>query len=270
MPHMMGRFSKVFFNSTVLVSIEQLMQFLCKMNANHFIGGICIAESRTMRLIKRNMWKSCGLTIVFVSLFLVTWALQFATGFHAYNEERIEKNQPTISAAEYARSGHFVSSTGENWESEFFQMALFVWLTAFLYQKGSAESNKLPEEKTAQDLVEDSAENQFCIESRKKHPLWFFYERSLTIVLFILFIISFFIHSWGSFLMINEEKLDVFQPPIPYWQVFQENQFWFESFQNWQSEFLSIAAIVVLSIFLRHKNSAQSKKMNIPNLRTEG
>jgi hypothetical protein len=37
------------------------------------------------------------------------------------------------------------------------------------------------------------------------------------------------------------------------------NQFWFESFQNWQSEFFSIGTLVVLSIYLRQKGSAQSK-----------
>ena len=39
-------------------------------------------------------------------------------------------------------------------------------------------------------------------------------------------------------------------------------RFWFESFQNWQSEFLSVFSIVVLSIFLREKGSPQSKPVD--------
>lgn len=47
-------------------------------------------------------------------------------------------------------------------------------------------------------------------------------------------------------------------------------RFWFESFQNWQSEFLSVFAIVVLSIFLRQKGSPQSKPVDAPDNGTGG
>ena len=36
-------------------------------------------------------------------------------------------------------------------------------------------------------------------------------------------------------------------------------RFWFESFQNWQSQFLAVGSIVVLSIFLRQRGSPESK-----------
>jgi hypothetical protein len=39
-------------------------------------------------------------------------------------------------------------------------------------------------------------------------------------------------------------------------------QFWFESFQNWQSEFLSLAAMVVLSVYLRQRGSPESKPVD--------
>jgi hypothetical protein len=45
-------------------------------------------------------------------------------------------------------------------------------------------------------------------------------------------------------------------------------RFWFESFQNWQSEFLSVFAIVFLSIFLREKGSPQSKPVDAPHSET--
>ena len=44
-----------------------------------------------------------------------------------------------------------------------------------------------------------------------------------------------------------------------------DTQLWFESFQNWQSEFLSTAVLVVLSIFLRHKGSSESKPVGAAN-----
>jgi hypothetical protein len=45
-------------------------------------------------------------------------------------------------------------------------------------------------------------------------------------------------------------------------------RFWFESFQNWQSEFLSVLAIVVLTIFLRQRGSPESKPVAAPHART--
>jgi hypothetical protein len=42
-------------------------------------------------------------------------------------------------------------------------------------------------------------------------------------------------------------------------------QFWFESMQNWQSEFIAVAAIVGLSIFLRQRGSPESKPVAEPH-----
>ena len=36
-------------------------------------------------------------------------------------------------------------------------------------------------------------------------------------------------------------------------------RFWFESFQNWQSGFLAVGALIVLSIVLRERGSTESK-----------
>ena len=41
-------------------------------------------------------------------------------------------------------------------------------------------------------------------------------------------------------------------------------EFWYESFQNWQSEFLSIGALIVLGIFLRERGSPEFKPCMLP------
>ncbi len=46
------------------------------------------------------------------------------------------------------------------------------------------------------------------------------------------------------------------------------SRFWFESLQNWQSEFLAVGALVVLSIFLRQKGSPESKPVDHPHSET--
>jgi hypothetical protein len=39
-------------------------------------------------------------------------------------------------------------------------------------------------------------------------------------------------------------------------------QFWFESFQNWQSEFMSVAVLTLLSIWFRQRSSPESKPVH--------
>ncbi|TGE20410.1 hypothetical protein E5K00_20655 [Hymenobacter aquaticus] len=46
------------------------------------------------------------------------------------------------------------------------------------------------------------------------------------------------------------------------------SRFWFQSFQNWQSEFLSIVSIVGLSIFLRQQGSPESKPVDARHAET--
>jgi len=91
------------------------------------------------------------------------------------------------------------------------------------------------------------------------------YKHSLSIALALLFIISFVIHLYGSMKDENEHLAMKGLPPETIGSYITSARFWFESFQNWQSEFLSVFAIVVLSIFLREKGSPQSKPVDAPH-----
>lgn len=172
-----------------------------------------------------------------------------------------------VSYVGYFSTGHFVEATFENWESEFLQMALFVSLTVFLYQKGSSES-KNPDEK---EKVEEEANP-----SRKNAPWpvkrggWIlsFYKHSLSIVLFLLFIFSFVLHWYGSMKQFNQEQTLKGLPTQSATEYLSNSKLWFESFENWQSEFLSVVSIAFLSIYFRQKNSPQSKPVDAPNYQT--
>lgn len=208
--------------------------------------------------------KKFSLSLVLLGLFFFSVIGQIIEGHNTYNEKRIEEyNKPAVSLSEYLKSGHFMSSLSENMESEFLQMGLFVVLTINLYQVGSSESNKLPEQKNAEDLKEELDEKRFSALQQQKHPLlWRLYEVSLSLALFTLFLTFFFLHAYGSWAMINEQNSVLQKPLLSFWQVFKESEFWFESFQNWQSEFFSVVTLCLFSIFLRQKGSAQSKKMH--------
>lgn len=212
-----------------------------------------------MKFLHRN-----SLSITFLVLFLLSMAGQFLTGLKEYNNERSEKKQLRVTATQYFHTGHFIEATFENWESEFLQMMLFVWLTIFLYQKGSSESKKF-EDKEDVDREPSPHRKGAPWPVRKGGWVLAIYKHSLTLSLLLLFILSFLLHLYGSLKDENEQLASKGLPSESLTMYISDSRFWFESFQNWQSEFLSVFAIVILSIFLRQKGSPQSKPVDAPN-----
>jgi len=215
----------------------------------------------------RRFLKNNGLSIVFLLLFLISMAGQFITGYKEFNKEQQDEGHSQISITQYCRSGHFIQATFENWESEFLQMALFVLLTIHLRQKGSSESKKCEGD---QDVDREPSPSTKCAPWPVRKGGWVLalYKHSLSIALLVLFALSFVLHFYGSLRDENYQQ-QVKGLPAKTMSVYAgEPRFWFESFQNWQSEFLSVFAIVLLSVFLRQKGSPQSKPVDAPNDQT--
>jgi hypothetical protein len=217
----------------------------------------------------RQFLRDNGLSVALLALFLVSLAGQALTGWRTHGEELRLHELPEIGFLEYLRTGHFLSAVFENWESEFLQMAAYVVLTIFLFQKGSSESKK-PDE----DNPEEEAP-----ESRRSDPdapwpvhrgglLLKLYSHSLSLALVALFALSFWLHLAGSTRRANEEALQHHRPPKTMGEMLAEPEFWYESFQNWQSEFLSIAVLIVLGIYLRERGSPESKPVAAPHATT--
>jgi hypothetical protein len=183
------------------------------------------------------------------------------------NRELSELHQPTLSAWEYALSGHFASATFENWESEFLQMAIYVLLTVSLRQRGSSESKKLKDEQGAgeEEVDREPKPKPGTPWPVRKGGVWLLlYKNSLSLAFAFLFVLSFWLHFSGSLIEYNGELKAKGKPVLLAAQYIGNTHFWFESFQNWQSEFLAVASIVLLSIWLRQKGSPESKPVDAP------
>ena len=207
-----------------------------------------------------------GLSITLAALFLVFMAGQTATGWYAFNDEQREHGQAIVTLSEYLRSGHFLEATAENWESEFLQMAAYVFFTTFLFQRGSAESKKIDEsEPVDRDprLSREKADAPWPV--RRGGWVLGLYESSLSLAFVVLFLVSFGLHVVGGAAHYNEEALSHGGEVLSVSAFALTSQFWFESFQNWQSEFLSLVAMVVLSIYLRQRGSPESKPVDAPH-----
>jgi hypothetical protein len=188
---------------------------------------------------------------------------QALTGWHQSNDERRAHAEPPQSLGTYLGSGDFVEAIFENWESEFFQMAALMTLSAVLVQKGSAQSNPLSKSKP-----ERPAPGRTPWAVRRGGLIRQIYGRSLSLALGGLFVISFALHALGGQAKFNGEARVHGQPTVSLAGYLTSSTFWFESFQNWQSEFLSIGVLVVLSIFLRQEGSPESKPVNAPHAQT--
>jgi hypothetical protein len=217
----------------------------------------------------KNIFKNNGLSIVFLLLFIISLCGQAVTGLKQHNQEMQEEGGQQLAMSQYLTSGHFLQATFENWESEFLQMALFVILSMFLYQKGSSES-KDPDKKEEVDRNPNPRRKNAPWPVKKGGIILNIYEHSLCYALSFLFFLSFLLHWYGSLKDYNEEQLLKGIPTESAMQYLGNSRLWFESFQNWESEFLSVFAIVVLSIFLREKGSPQSKPVDAPDSETGG
>lgn len=206
----------------------------------------------------KRFFRNNGLTIVMFSLFLVALVGQFFTGYNEYNNERNDHQQPSVSYETYLGSGHFIEAVFENWESEFLQMGTYVLLTVFLFQKGSPESKDPDKKQSNQGKPSyDSLDAPWPV--RRGGLLLKIYENSLTLALFSLFFLSLLLHAAGGSRDYCENQMTHGGECVSLLGYLGTSRFWFESFQNFQSEFLSIAMLVVLAIFLRQKGSPESK-----------
>jgi len=215
----------------------------------------------------KKFLKNNSLSITFFLFFLVSLIAQVKFGLEEYNKELAEEGATTVALGEYLTSGHFLQSTFENWESEFLQMALFVLFTIWLREKGSSESKE--SEGDPVDREPDPKRKGAPWPVKKGGIFLTVYKHSLTLALFILFIVSFIVHFYGSLEDENLQNALKGEPAETAGEYISSSRFWFESFQNWQSEFLSVFAIIVLSIYLRQIGSSQSKPVDAPHDKTE-
>jgi hypothetical protein len=218
----------------------------------------------------RIMLRNNGLLLACLGLFAVFFIGMIVSGATVHNQEQQEHgSHEQVSVIKYVTTGDFIEATFENWESEFLQMGMYVVLTAFLYQKGSSESKPLHEPAPQDEDPHNVTPSRWTPwPVRKGGWLLKIYEHSLAIAFFVLFFASAALHALGGVTAFNEEQLQHGQSAISVWRYITTSQFWFESMQNWQSEFIAVAAIVGLSIFLRQRGSAESKPVAEPHRHT--
>ena len=204
-----------------------------------------------------------ALTLVTMAMFLLFLVGQMITGLYEYNATEREHGEPVVSMAGYLATGHPWEALFENWESEFLQMAVFVLLTTWLVQKGSPESRR-PGVKELVDADPRDFADQPDVPWPVKRGGWvlLLYEHSLGLAFIVLFLVSWVGHAAGGYAEYAADQVEHGRVRPAFAEYFASPRFWFESFQNWQSEFLAIASMVWLAVYLRQRWSPESKPVH--------
>ncbi|HJP96319.1 MAG TPA: DUF6766 family protein [Candidatus Saccharimonadales bacterium] len=211
--------------------------------------------SKTKLFVRDN-----GLSLFMFGLFFVFLIGLSIAGHYHENNQLVAHGQVVQTYMSYITSGSFIEAVFENWESEFLQMAALVLATIFLRQKGAADSKKI----RGTNAVDASSRHTIIKNAFGK----IVYANSLSLALIALFLISFTLHAVGGVAMYNSDAAMHGERAATVWQYVGSSQFWFESFQNWQSEFLAVGTLLVLSVYLRQQGSPQSKPLGDPDQKT--
>ena len=183
----------------------------------------------------KQWWKEHGLLLVNAALFVIFLIGMAVTGWQVSNEELLEHGAPAQGFAQFLASGDFVEAVFENWESEFLQMGSYVVLTVFLFQKGRRSRSRSDDGTAGRGSAQARRGSEGAV-ARSPRRLRARALRELDAhPVRLLFVASFVGHAISGAAAYSEEQLLHGEPAVTPLEYLGRSQFWFESFQNWQS-----------------------------------
>jgi hypothetical protein len=218
------------------------------------------------RFVREN-----SLGLVFGLLFLIVLVAQAFAGHADYNQQQLTEGLEPVSLGRYVTSASFGVDVLENWQSEYLQFSLYIFLTVWLLQKGSPESKEL--DKAGRESEQDQKIGEYADEGTpawaRAHgfKLWLF-SNSLGLVMGLIFLLSWLGQSIAGVAAYNEEQLGNLEDPVSWTQYVRQPEFWNRTLQNWQSELLAVASMAILAIYLRQRGSSQSKPVGTAHATT--
>jgi hypothetical protein len=219
----------------------------------------------------RRFVRDNGLTLFFLLILVLALVGQAVSGAYVFNDHQLTSGGTQISLAHYLTSSQFAVDVAENWQSEFLQFFLYIFITVWLIQRGSPESKKPGQAGTESDERQNLGPH-----TTQDSPRWAkaggwrtaVFSRSLGLIMGVFFLLSWTAQSIAGLSAYNADQLADYQDPITWTGYVTSADFWNRSLQNWQSEFLAVAAMAVFSIYLRQRGSPESKPVGVSHSAT--
>jgi hypothetical protein len=216
-----------------------------------------------VRFIRDN-----SLSIFFLAIFLLSLAGQAIAGHGAFNHDQLLHHGDPISLGRYLATSEFAADVAENWQSEYLQFTLYIVGTVWLLQRGSPESKPLDEAG-----LESDEQQQVGAHAGPRSPRWArsgglrtaLYSNSLLIVMTGIWLGSWLAQSIAGASGYNAEQLDHQAATVSWVGYLRSSDFWSRTLQNWQSEFLAVGSMAILSVYLRQRGSPESKPVGAPH-----
>ncbi|HEY9289848.1 MAG TPA: DUF6766 family protein [Microlunatus sp.] len=216
----------------------------------------------------RRRLRENGLSLFFGTILILALAGQAIAGLAEYNQQQLTAGLQPTTLGHYLLSSDFAVDVAENWQSEFLQFLLYIYVTVWLVQRGSSESKEL--NKTGRESDQDQLVGAYANE---RSPGWAraggwrlaIYSRSLVLVMGSIFLLSWLAQSIAGRAAYNAQQLSEYEDPVSWWGYVSSPDFWSRTLQNWQSEFLAVAAMAVFAIYLRQRGSPESKPVGAPH-----
>jgi hypothetical protein len=205
-----------------------------------------------------------SLSLLFLAMFLASLIGQAIAGHADFNNDQIAHMGDTISFWRYVTSSSFGQAVMENWQSEYLQFTTFILFTVWVVQKGSPESKQL--DKVG---LESEEEQKIGEHATADSPKWArarglrlrIYSNSLVIVMGTIWLGTWFAQSVTGWSAYNADQIDHQEATLSWLGYLGSADFWQTTLQNWQSEFLAVGSMAVLSIYLRQRGSPESKRV---------
>lgn len=219
----------------------------------------------------KNRLRDNGLTIAFGGIFFLALLGQAVSGLAQFNNEQLKDGLQPVSFLTYLFSSSFGADVAENWQSEYLQFLLYIMATVWLAQRGS------PESKEVENVGTESDEDQHVAEySTAESPAWarvrgfrlWLYSNSLGLVMGAIFLGSWTAQAVAGRVSFNANRMASLQDPVSFVSYVGSAEFWNRTTQNWQSEFLAVGSMVVLSVYLRQRGSPESKPVGTSHTAT--
>ena len=219
----------------------------------------------------RRFVRECSLSLFFGVIFIGALVGQAVAGWHQFNSDQLAEGLGQISLGRYLASADFAVDVTENWQSEYLQFLLYIVATVWLVQRGSPESKKVGDaglESPQQQKLGRYADDESPAWAKAGGIRMTVFSWSLSLLMAAIFLVSWFVQSVGGWATYNETRLQRMQDPLRWSQYLRDADFWSRTLQNWQSEFLAVGSMAVLSIYLRQRGSPESKPVGAPHAST--